>query len=88
MIEATDYLRPNQVGKIMGWSVNTLACYRSRGEGPPYVKVRNRVLYPSNGLARWIANQSKRRDNKKGPTNKHRALRRTTEVTASLIKSA
>lgn len=68
MTEATDYLRPAQVGEIMGWSLNTLACYRSRGEGPPYVKVRNRVLYPSAELARWIEGEDKRRHNEKGPT--------------------
>lgn len=65
MTEATDYLRPAQVGEILGWSVNTLACYRSRDEGPPYVKVRNRILYPAEALARWIADQSEGRDSKK-----------------------
>ena len=45
MTASTDYLRPAQVGEIMVWSLNTLANYRSRGEGPPYVKVRNSVLY-------------------------------------------
>ena len=29
MTDATGYLRPTEVGEIMGWSVNTLACYRS-----------------------------------------------------------
>jgi hypothetical protein len=53
--EAIDYLRPAKVGEITGWSLNTLACYRSRGEGPPYVKVRNRVLYPADELSRWIS---------------------------------
>lgn len=63
MTEATHYLRPAQVGGIMGWSINTLACYRSRGEGPPYMKVRNRVLYPSNELSSWIEdNDSSRVD--------------------------
>lgn len=70
MTEATDYLRPAQVGEIMGWRVNTLACYRSRDEGPPFVKVRNRVLYPSDGLARWIAEQGAKRQNKKAPSRK------------------
>lgn len=69
MTEATDYLRPAQVGEIMGWSLNTLANYRSRGEGPPYVKVRNRVLYPSAELARWIEVEDRRRHNEKGPTD-------------------
>ena len=59
MIGATDYLRPVQVSEIMGWTLNTLACYRSRGEGPPYVKVRNRVLYPSKGLNAWIRENDK-----------------------------
>lgn len=58
MPEATEYLRPAQVGGIIGWSINTLACYRSRGEGPPYVKVRNRILYPAIGLDSWIRQNS------------------------------
>lgn len=68
MTSAIDYLRPAQVGEIMGWSLNTLANYRSRGEGPPYVKVRNRVLYPADDLDRWIAEQAKKSDNKKAST--------------------
>jgi len=59
MIGATDYLRPLQVAEIMGWSVNTLACYRSRGEGPPFVKVRNRVLYQADQLDTWILENNK-----------------------------
>ena len=59
MIEATDYLRPVQVSEIMGWTLNTLACYRSRGEGPPFVKVRNRVLYPAKALDVWILGNDK-----------------------------
>ena len=68
MTAATDYLRPAQVGEIMGWSLNTLANYRSRGEGPPYVKVRNRVLYPVVDLDRWIAEQAQKSENKKAST--------------------
>ena len=68
MTGTTGYLRPAQVGEIMGWSLNTLANYRSRGEGPPYVKVRNRVLYPTDDLDRWIADQAKKSENKKAST--------------------
>ncbi len=56
---AVDYMRPAQVGEIMGWSLNTLANYRSRGEGPPYVKVRNRILYPADQLDAWIRDNNK-----------------------------
>ena len=68
MTTTTDYLRPAQIGEIMGWSLNTLANYRSRGEGPPYVKVRNRVLYPLSELDRWIVEQAKKSENKKAST--------------------
>ena len=34
MTGTIDYLSPAQVGEIMVWSLNTLANYRSRGEGP------------------------------------------------------
>lgn len=68
MTEATEYLRPAQVGEIIGWTLFTLANYRCSGDGPPYVKVRNRVLYPADELARWIEQQSGARDNEKAPT--------------------
>ena len=64
MTEAKEYLRPAQVGEIIGWTLSTLANYRCSGDGPPYVKVRNRVLYPADDLDRWIADQADKSENK------------------------
>ncbi len=69
----TDYLRPGQVAEMLGWTETTLRTYRVRGGSPPFIKVRNRVLYPAEGLARWIADEAKKSDNKKGPTTNRRA---------------
>ncbi len=61
----TDYLRPQQVAEMLGWTEKTLRTYRNRGGSPPFVKVRNRVLYPADELARWIAVEAKKSENKK-----------------------
>lgn len=50
-----EYLTPYQIyhrwaGAI---SLKTMANWRSLGVGPPYVKVRGRVLYPRAGLLQW-----------------------------------
>ena len=65
MTVTEEYLRPQQVADLLGLGIPTLKTYRSRKKGPPYVKVRNRVLYPADELARWIANEAKKSENKK-----------------------
>ena len=35
----------------------TLALWRSRGHGPPYVKVGNRISYRPQDIASWLAKQ-------------------------------
>jgi hypothetical protein len=52
-----EYLTPYQIyhrwaGAI---SLKTMANWRSLGVGPPYVKVRGRVLYPRARLLEWEA---------------------------------
>lgn len=64
-VTTTDYLRPQQVAEMLGWTEKTLRTYRNRGGSPPFVKVRNRVLYPADDLARWIADEAKKAENKK-----------------------
>ena len=39
--------------------VQTLKSWRSRGEGPPFVKIGNRVLYPVRSAAVWIHGRAK-----------------------------
>ena len=51
----SDYLTPQQVadrykGAI---SVRTLANWRSIGQGPDYVKIGGKVVYPADALLIW-----------------------------------
>jgi hypothetical protein len=39
----------------------TLAKMRVTGGGPPFVKIRSRVLYPYADLCAWLARQPRRR---------------------------
>jgi hypothetical protein len=45
----------------------TLAKLRVTGGGPPYVKLRAKVLYDEADLAAWIAAQGKRRSTSDAP---------------------
>lgn len=52
------YLRPETVAEIMGYTKQTLATYRSRGHGgPPWIKVRSRILYPVKDFKKWIKDE-------------------------------
>lgn len=39
-------------------SYSTLAQYRHRGEGPPYIKVGNRVFYRGEVLNDWLESKT------------------------------
>ena len=54
-----EFFRPADVAEIMGWTESTLANYRTNGGGPPYTKVRNRVLYSKVEFYRWIKEQNR-----------------------------
>lgn len=60
-----EYLRPKQVAELLGLGEPTLRNYRSWRKGPPFIKVGNRVLYRSDDLARWIAGEAEKAQNKK-----------------------
>jgi hypothetical protein len=49
------YLTPEEVVERYHAAISerTLANWRSRGEGPDYMKVGGRVLYPLSALAQW-----------------------------------
>lgn len=38
-----EYFKPNDIAELMRWSQSHLANLRCRDEGPPFIKVRNRV---------------------------------------------
>ena len=51
-LDAT-HLTPKQVAARLQLSVNTLANLRCTGNGPPYMKLGNRVRYPIRELEAW-----------------------------------
>lgn len=46
----TPFLRPRAAAEFLGYTVKTLASYRSRGLGPKFVKQGARVMYPKEEL--------------------------------------
>jgi predicted site-specific integrase-resolvase len=49
-----DLLTPAEVAEVLKVAVNTLATWRHRGQGPPYIAVESRVRYPRAGLCAWL----------------------------------
>ncbi len=49
------YMTPAELSAYFGGaiSVRTLANWRSMAQGPVYVKVGGRVMYPTSGVAEW-----------------------------------
>ena len=54
------YLRPASVAKRFGLSVGTLASWRFRQIGPPYIKAGKTVLYRVTELQAWLDSHSVR----------------------------
>lgn len=57
-------LSPEQVHEMTGLSVNTLANWRSRGEGPEWIKpigekgrTGGMIQYPEDKLEQWLASR-------------------------------
>ncbi len=48
------YLTPREVAQSYGFSEGTLANMRSRRIGPPFVKMKKKVLYPVEQLEDWL----------------------------------
>ena len=55
-IQMTDveYFRPSDIAELMRWSESHLANLRCHNEGPPFIKVRKRVLYSKVDFYRWL----------------------------------
>ena len=56
---ADAFLRPADVGRILGVTQNTLSQWRFVGRGPSYLKMsgagqRSRVRYRKNDVEKWI----------------------------------
>lgn len=52
--KAPRYLTPREVSLSYGFSEGTLANMRSRRVGPPFVKMKKKVLYPVDQLETWL----------------------------------
>jgi predicted DNA-binding transcriptional regulator AlpA len=54
---ALDLVRTEIMAEELGWAKKTLDNRRSRGEGPPYVRVGRSVRYSRQAVAEWLASQ-------------------------------
>ena len=45
---------PVRVSALTGYSTMTLAIWRTRGEGPPYVRIGRTIRYPRDKLIGWL----------------------------------
>jgi predicted DNA-binding transcriptional regulator AlpA len=48
------HLREAEAAEMTGLAPSTLAKLRSRGGGPPFIKVGRAVRYPQDRLLRWL----------------------------------
>ena len=48
------YANPEKVAKLFGLNVGTLANWRAKKIGPPYVKVGKKVLYRVLDVQKWL----------------------------------
>lgn len=55
-----EYMDTRQAAAYLGISINTLNCWRSRREGPPFVKIGGNVRYRLVDLDGWA--DGRRRD--------------------------
>jgi hypothetical protein len=51
---AARYLTPREVAASYGFSEGTLANMRSRRVGPPFIKMKKKVLYRVDHLENWL----------------------------------
>lgn len=48
---------PKEVEDATGFTVATLATWRSRGRGPKFIRLMGRIYYPKNDLQDWLNTQ-------------------------------
>jgi predicted DNA-binding transcriptional regulator AlpA len=48
------WLSPEELVKITGHSVNTLAHWRSAGKGPAFLKLSHRIAYAASDVEEWL----------------------------------
>ncbi len=47
-------LKPEEVAALTGFAVKSLANWRSRGFGPPFITVGGRIRYMQNSTLDWL----------------------------------
>jgi helix-turn-helix protein len=52
-----NYLTEPALAAELGKGLRTLQLWRARRVGPPWTKNGNRVLYPKDGVLRWLEKQ-------------------------------
>lgn len=53
------FLTTAEVAQLLRQPESTVRYWRYLGKGPPSVKVGRRVLYPQDGLGKWLAGLEK-----------------------------
>lgn len=48
------YTPEKQVATIRGVTVRTLRAERQRGDGPPWIRMGKKILYPDQGFRDWL----------------------------------
>lgn len=61
LIDKLGYASEQDLQEIAGVTAGTVQAWRSRGLGPPYVRVGRRRLYPLAGLAKWMGQRARQR---------------------------
>jgi hypothetical protein len=53
-----ELLSPDEAAKFVGRTPPMMANWRTRNEGPPYIRVGGKVVYPYKWLRRWLIDNS------------------------------
>lgn len=54
-------LRPAEVAEFLAVTDKSLAHWRSRNTGPPWIRVGRQIRYPADGLHTWLAENAEKR---------------------------
>jgi predicted DNA-binding transcriptional regulator AlpA len=60
-------LTEDETTAYLGIVPNTLAKWRTRGEGPPFVRVGRLIRYDRAAIDRWVASQTRQSTSDPGP---------------------
>jgi hypothetical protein len=58
-LEGEEYINAAQLAERVHLSEQTLAVWRLRGFGPPYIKAGARVLYSTRDVSEWLESRKR-----------------------------